>query len=63
MVISNICSCCKYRYEVTWDDDAHYENAEVSEDWDDELYPEYCPFCGVHREYFGESDESDDELN
>ena len=44
-----------------WDDDTDDYYADSIEDDDDsicedEQYPEYCPFCGVHREYGGEED-------
>jgi hypothetical protein len=47
------CSCCKIRYELSWDDCEELYAADVEElddvDYDDTIeYPEpsYCPFCG-----------------
>jgi hypothetical protein len=46
-----------------WDDDSDEYYSDCIEDDDDtyieELYPEYCPFCGIHREYGGEEDGCD----
>lgn len=67
MIEKNKCPSCKYIYEVAWDDDdeSYYADDESNlwsrdNSYDDELYPEYCPFCGLHREYGGEEDASDD---
>ena len=64
MIEKNKCTCCKFIYEVIWDDDTQEYYSDSIEDDDDfsyneELYPEYCPFCGVHREYGGEEDSYD----
>lgn len=59
MIEKNKCPCCKYIYEIIWDDDMteYYSDSVECEDvFDEELYPEYCPFCGIHREYGGEDD-------
>lgn len=67
MIEQNKCPKCRYSYEVSWDDDANYYND--NDDWDndntcdEELYPEYCPFCGIHREYGNECDSYDDIFN
>lgn len=65
MIEKNKCPSCKHIYEVSWDDDdsEYYEDNETWDDdqsYEDELYPEYCPFCGIHREYGGECDSYDD---
>lgn len=64
MIEKNKCICCKNVYEIIWDDDSDEYYADSIEndedyDYDDESYPEYCPFCGVHREYGGEDDGCD----
>lgn len=64
MIISNKCSKCKYVYELTWDDegDKYYNDRDDDYDddlYDDDLYPEYCPFCGLHKNYCDEEDASD----
>jgi len=63
MIESNKCTKCKYVYELTWDDegDKYYNNHDddLDEDYDDDLYPEYCPFCGLHKNYCDEEDSSD----
>jgi hypothetical protein len=53
------CKCCSYKYEVIWGDtdDDYYEDEEDKEEVDkdeEELFPEYCPFCGSHCEYVEE---------
>lgn len=64
MIEKNKCTSCKHVYEISWDDDAEYYNDDESweddDSFEDELYPEYCPFCGIHREYGSESDSYDD---
>jgi len=63
MIEKNKCTCCKHIYEIMWDDDSDEYYSDCIEDDDDtyieELYPEYCPFCGIHREYGGEEDGCD----
>jgi hypothetical protein len=61
MIEKNKCACCKNVYEIMWDDetDDYYSDSIENDDdsiCEDEQYPEYCPFCGVHREYGGEED-------
>lgn len=56
MIEKNKCTTCKHVYEVSWDDDTDTycnddDSWETDESYEDELYPEYCPFCGIHREY------------
>lgn len=61
MVKRNKCSCCNYIYEVVWDDsiDDYYDDVENNSEYEDnnysyendELYAEYCPFCGTHQNY------------
>ena len=66
MIEKNKCICCKHIYEVSWDDDDNSEYYTDDETWEkdesyeDALYPEYCPFCGIHREYSGECDSYDE---
>jgi|688.fasta_scaffold91245_8 hypothetical protein len=69
MIETNKCPGCKHVYEIVWDDDnsEYYNDNEDEDELDqfdesEELYPEYCPFCGIHRDYNGEVDSSDDEL-
>lgn len=61
MIISNKCTQCKYAYEITWDDaaDKYYSDDDEDEDFEEELYPETCPFCGLHKNYCDEEDASD----
>ena len=64
MIEQNKCPGCKYIYEISWDDDSREYYSDVIEDdtdesYEEELYPEYCPFCGIHREYGGEEDSYD----
>jgi len=47
------CSCCRIRYELTWDDneDVYYSDVEELDDIDADDFdgePKYCPFCGKH---------------
>jgi len=66
MVENNRCPKCKYVYEVSWDDedDKYYcDDTEDGEEDDlehEELYPEYCPFCGTHHLYGTEGDSYDE---
>jgi hypothetical protein len=65
MIEKKKCTCCSYVYEISWDDESdHYYNEDRDDDCEsddkEELVPEYCPFCGVHREYGGEGDSYDD---
>jgi len=64
MIETNKCPGCKHVYEIIWDDDntEYYNDVEDEFDELEELYPEYCPFCGIHRNYNTEVDSSDDEL-
>ena len=67
MIETNKCPGCKHVYEIIWDDDnsEYYNDVEEDEDHFDELeelYPEHCPFCGIHRNYNSEVDSCDDEL-
>lgn len=66
MIETNKCPGCKHVYEIIWDDDnnEYYNDIEEDDMFDEleELYPEYCPFCGIHRDYNSEVDSSDDEL-
>lgn len=64
MIVSNKCTKCKYVYELTWDDEGDkyyndYDEQDEDDDYDDDLYPEYCPFCGLHKNYCDEEDSSD----
>jgi hypothetical protein len=66
MIEKNKCPFCKSIYEISWDDsrDDYYnshleDDDDCSYDPDEELYPEYCPFCGEYGEYGGESDSYD----
>jgi hypothetical protein len=63
MIENNNCPKCKYVYEITWDDDSdkYYNDydEELIDEVTEELYPEYCPFCGTHRDYCSEEDASD----
>jgi CRISPR/Cas system-associated protein Cas10 (large subunit of type III CRISPR-Cas system) len=64
MIENNRCSKCKYVYEVSWDDedDKYYCDEDGYEDLErEELYPEYCPFCGTHRAYGNEGDSFEDD--
>ena len=61
MLEHNKCPKCKYVYEISWDDSADYtsnidEDDEDNYDEAEELYPEFCPFCGTHRTYGTEDD-------
>lgn len=61
MTENNRCTKCKYVYELLWDDtNDDYYNDEDEDDFssveNEELYPEYCPFCGTHRAYGTEND-------
>lgn len=65
MIEKNKCVTCKTIYEIVWDDDdSDYYSSAIEDDDDfeyaDDVYPQYCPFCGLHREYGGEEDSYDD---
>lgn len=66
MIETNRCPKCKYVYEISWDDETDKYYSDDNEDFEDlereELYPEYCPFCGIHRIYGSEDDSCDHEL-
>jgi hypothetical protein len=66
MIENNRCPKCKYVYEVSWDDEDDKYYCDDEEDFEDlereELYPEYCPFCGTYRIYGTEDDSRDDEI-
>jgi hypothetical protein len=47
------CNFCRGQYEVCWDDDPVAFSSGVEDDtdhndYDEESFPEYCPFCGTH---------------
>jgi len=66
MLEENTCPRCKYTYELLWDDSDELfddENQDIDFIPDEELTPEYCPFCGIHRKYGGEIDAYDDSLD
>jgi len=66
MIEENTCPRCKYSYELIWDDsDELFDEDDQDTDQlpEEELYPEYCPFCGLHRVYGGELDGYDDSLD
>ena len=60
MIDEHRCPNCNASYEVTWDDNEEASFSAVEDtdtDWDDydkEIYPQYCPFCGTHHSYDGE---------
>ena len=62
---NNRCPKCKYVYELIWDDDDDQYYCDDEDDYGDlerdELYPEYCPFCGTHHLYGTEGESDDDE--
>ena len=62
---NNRCPHCKYVYELIWDDDDDQYYCDDEDDYGDlerdELYPEYCPFCGTHHLYGTEGESDDDE--
>lgn len=65
MLETNKCPACKHVYEITWDDDntEYFHDVDEYEDTVDEfeeLYPEFCPFCGIHRDYTSECDSCDE---
>lgn len=51
------CACCNTHYEISWDDNEECYYSEVEDtdndltDYDNDFYPEYCPFCGTHVSY------------
>ena len=60
MIDEHRCPNCNACYEVTWNDNEEASFSAVEDtdtDWDDydkEIYPQYCPFCGTHHSYDGE---------
>jgi hypothetical protein len=64
MVEKNRCPKCRYVYEVSWDDndDSYYcdDVDDTNDIIEEDLYPEYCPFCGTHHHYGTEGDSYDD---
>lgn len=65
MIETNKCPKCLNIYDVSWDDreerDDDNEELENLPEFDEQdSFPQYCPFCGIHREYCGEEDGSDD---
>jgi len=53
------CTECTLTFEVLWDDTTEIYSAEVEDtdrdptDFDDDPFPIYCPFCGIHIGYDG----------
>lgn len=53
MKIEKECPCCGAAYAIRFEQvladlDPDLEEQEQFDDQDNELYPEYCPFCGAH---------------
>lgn len=49
MNIPHTCRNCGYSYEIVFDED--YDLPECIDEDEDILEPEYCPFCGTHKEH------------
>lgn len=65
MIETNKCPKCLNVFTVEWEDreeiaDEEDENSSIADFDEEESYPQYCPFCGTHREYCGEDDLADD---
>ena len=59
MITDKRCSNCNASYEIAWDDNEEASFSDVEDtdmdydDYDQEEFPQYCPFCGSHESYDG----------